>query len=80
MREFNTYEVVEKLISEYNLNTNDNKRTVFSKVYEYFYDYFMSAEEQNCVIAMESANNVASDSEILNKVYNEIKERSYGTQ
>lgn len=75
MKEFNTYSVVDDLVTEYDLMPTDNIRTVFSKMYEYFYDYFRFTEDQNCVIAMESANTVASDSEMLNKIYNEIKER-----
>ena len=75
MKEFNTYNVVNDLITEYDLTPRDNIRTVFTKMYEYFYDYFRYTEDENMIIAMESANTVASDTEMLNKIYNEIKER-----
>lgn len=79
MQNFNECEIVDDLIDQYGLSSSDNKRTVFAKAYEYFYDYFRSVQEECVSLAMESANTTASDSEQFNKIYNEIQERNYGS-
>ena len=76
MNQFNTTKVVDSLINEYGLQVYDVKRDIFNKTFEYFYDYFRDEENENCVIAIECANTLLSDTNNFKQICKEIEERS----